>query len=81
MRVIESGDCMLLRREPPDFLGIVNAVNELELLVKRQLASRTGRAVGVRRIIDAGLTLAPAAICVARGIPPGSADDSRRTPR
>ena len=45
VRVIESGDWMLLRRDPPYFLGIVNAVNELELLVKRQLASLTGRAV------------------------------------
>ena len=45
VRVIESGDWTLLRREPPYFLGIVNAVNELEMLVKRQLASLTGKAV------------------------------------
>ena len=45
VRVIESGDWTLLRREPPYFLGIVNAVNDLELLVKRQLASLSGRAI------------------------------------
>jgi hypothetical protein len=45
VRVIESGDWSLLRREPPYFLGIVNAVNDLELLVRRQLASFTGRAI------------------------------------
>ncbi len=45
VRVIESGDWSLLRREPPYFLGIVNAVNDLELLVKRQLASLSGKAI------------------------------------
>ena len=45
VRVIETGNWTLLRREPPYFLGIVNAVNELESLVKRQLGSITGRAV------------------------------------
>jgi len=45
VRVIESGDWSLLRRDPPYFLGIVSAVNDLELLVRRQLASFTGRAI------------------------------------
>jgi len=45
VRVIESDDWTLLRREPHYFLGIVNAVNDLELLVRRQLASLTGKAV------------------------------------
>ena len=45
VRIIESGDWTLLRRQPPYFLGIVNAVNDLELLVKRQLASFTGKAI------------------------------------
>ena len=45
VRVIESGDWSLLRRKPPYFLGIVNAVNDLEALVKRQLASLSGKAI------------------------------------
>ena len=45
IRVIESGNWSLLRREPPYFLGIVNAVHELERLVSRQLGSLTGNAV------------------------------------
>ena len=45
VRVIKSGDWTLLRRQPPYFLGIVNAVNDLELLVKRQLASLSGKAI------------------------------------
>jgi hypothetical protein len=44
VRVIESGDWTLLRRQPPFFLGIVSAANDLEQLVKRQLASFSGRA-------------------------------------
>ena len=45
VRIIESGDWNLLRREPPYFLGIVNAVNNLEMLVKRQLASLSGKPI------------------------------------
>ena len=45
VRIIESDDWSLLRREPPYFLGIVNAVNDLEILVKRQLAALSGKAV------------------------------------
>ena len=44
VRVIESGDWTLLRRQPPYFLGIVNAVNDLEMLVKRQLSALSGKA-------------------------------------
>lgn len=45
VRIIETGNWTLLRRQPPYFLGIVNAVNDLELLVKRHLASFTGKAI------------------------------------
>jgi len=51
--VIESGDWSLLRRDPPYFLGIVNAVNELETLVKKQLALITGKTVD----IDTGMLM------------------------
>jgi hypothetical protein len=43
VKVIDSGNWSLLRRQPPYFLGIVNAVNELESLVRRQLAGLTGK--------------------------------------
>jgi len=43
VRIIESGNWSLLRRQPPYFLGIVNAVNELEYLVRRQLQALTGK--------------------------------------
>lgn len=42
-RIIETDNWALLRREPPYFLGIVNAVNELENLVKRHLAAMHGK--------------------------------------
>jgi hypothetical protein len=45
VRVIEGGDWTLLRREPPYFLGIVNAVHDLEKLVTQQLQSFTGRPI------------------------------------
>jgi len=45
IRIIESGNWSLLRRDPPYFLGIVNAVNELEKLVSRQLGSLRGKAI------------------------------------
>ncbi len=51
VRIIESGDWSLLRREPQYFLGIVNAVNELESLAKRQLASFTGIAIETDRLL------------------------------
>jgi hypothetical protein len=47
VRVIHSGNWSLLRREPAYYLGIVNAVNELEKLVRRHLESFTGKAVNV----------------------------------
>ncbi len=52
-RVIRSGNWSLLRREPPYFLGLVNAVNELETLVSRKLGSLKGKAVD----IDDGLLM------------------------
>ena len=47
VRVIETGNWSLLRREPPIFLGIVNAPSELEDLVTRQLDSLSGKAIDV----------------------------------
>ena len=45
VRVLKGGNWALLRREPPYFLGIVNAVNELEKLVAHQLQSVKGTAI------------------------------------
>ena len=45
VRVIESDDWSLLRREPPYFLGIVTAVNEIEKLVGNQLSAMSGMKV------------------------------------
>jgi hypothetical protein len=45
VRVIESDDWSLLRREPPYFLGIVNAVHEIEKLVSNQLSAMSGMKV------------------------------------
>ena len=42
VRVLESDDWSLLRRKPAYFLGIANAVQNLEKLVATQLASLTG---------------------------------------
>lgn len=42
VRVLESDDWSLLRREPAYFLGIANAVQNLEELAATQLASLTG---------------------------------------
>ena len=51
VRIIETGDWSLLRRQPPYFLGISDAVSDLEQLVKRQLASFTGVAVETDRLL------------------------------
>ncbi len=48
VRILETGNWGLLRRKPPYFLGIINAVQEVERLVSRQLASFTGKAVDAR---------------------------------
>lgn len=45
VRAIESGDWSQLRRKPAYFLGLADAVNVLEKLVKKQLGSLTGKAV------------------------------------
>jgi hypothetical protein len=45
VHILDSGDWSLLRREPDFFLGISNAVQEIEQLVARQLASFKGSAV------------------------------------
>lgn len=47
VRIIETGDWSLLRRDPPYFLGVVDAVNDLEKLVARQLRSLSGKALDV----------------------------------
>ena len=47
VRVIDSGNWSLLRREPAVYLGIVNAVNELENLASRHLGALSGKAVNI----------------------------------
>jgi hypothetical protein len=42
MRIIESGDWSLLRRKPACFLGIAQAVHDIEQLVARQLEAFKG---------------------------------------
>ena len=42
VRVTESGDWTLLRREPPAILGIVNAMSEIEKLVRDQFSAMLG---------------------------------------
>jgi hypothetical protein len=42
VKVIESNDWSLLRREPPYFLGVVNAAHEMEKLVSDQLRAMSG---------------------------------------
>jgi len=51
IRVIESGNWSMLRRQPPYFLGIVNAVNELESLVRRQLNSLSGKITEINTLL------------------------------
>jgi hypothetical protein len=51
VRIIESDNWSLLRREPPYFLGIVNAVNELENLVRRQLTALTGKVTEIDTLL------------------------------
>ena len=45
VRVLEANDWSLLRREPACFLGIANAVQDIEQLVATQLASLTGTGI------------------------------------
>ena len=45
VRILETGDWSLLRREPAFYLGIASAVQEIERLVARQLASFHGSRV------------------------------------
>ena len=42
VRILESNDWSLLRREPGFFLGIAGAAQDIEKLVAKQLASLTG---------------------------------------
>jgi len=42
VRILESGDWSLLRRKPAFYLGIANAVHDIEALVARQLAMFKG---------------------------------------
>lgn len=42
VRIIESADWSLLRRDPPYFVGVADAVTDMERLVARQLSSFTG---------------------------------------
>ncbi len=52
VRVIESGDWSLLRRKPPFFLGLIDAVHRMDSLVTRQLESLKG-ATGVTGVTSA----------------------------
>ncbi len=45
VHILETGDWSLLRREPAYFLGIADAVHDIEALVARQLASFKGSMV------------------------------------
>ena len=45
VKILSTGNWALLRRKPPYFLGILNAVQDMESLVSRHLASFTGRAI------------------------------------
>ena len=45
VRILETNDWSLLRREPAYFLGIANAVRDIEQLVATQLASLTGTSI------------------------------------
>ena len=47
VRVIESGDWSLLRREPACFLGLAAAAQDIEQLVAKQLATFKGVAIDV----------------------------------
>ncbi len=46
VKILESNDWSLLRREPAYFLGIANAVQDIEQLVAKQLAALTG--IGIK---------------------------------
>jgi hypothetical protein len=45
VRILETKDWSLLRREPAYFLGIANAVHDIEALVASQLATLSGKGV------------------------------------
>ena len=45
VRIISTGNWALLRREPQCFVGVMNAVHEVESYVTEQLARLTGRAI------------------------------------
>ena len=45
VRIIENGEWALLRRQPPYFVGMGNAVQNIEQLASHHLASFTGRAI------------------------------------
>ena len=45
VRVIDSGNWNLLRREPPYFLGVKDAAREIEQIVSHQLAAVSGKQV------------------------------------
>jgi hypothetical protein len=45
VRVLKTNDWSLLRREPAYFLGIANAVQDIERMVAAQLAALTGTSI------------------------------------
>ncbi len=48
VKIISTGNWSLLRRQPPFFLGIVNAANDLENMVTRHLETFTGKAIAAK---------------------------------
>lgn len=45
VRIISTGNWALLRRDPPYFVGIISAIQDVEDYVAKQLSSLTGRAI------------------------------------
>jgi hypothetical protein len=45
VRIISTGNWALLRRDPPYFVGVISAIQDVEHYVKEQLAALTGRAI------------------------------------
>ena len=45
VRIISTGNWALLRRDPPYFVGIISAIQDVEHYVREQLSALTGRAI------------------------------------
>lgn len=53
VKILETKNWSLLRREPGYFLGIANAVQDIERMVAKQLASLTGNGLGNSQLVSA----------------------------